>query len=157
MTEIILAVILLLPLACAYFLKSNGALLFLVVCAGYVLVNLASTDIGNLLHRQNINAISSNTTNLILVYVPSLLTLLLARKHGRGQLKLVLSLAATICGGALIVLTTAPFLGSILTTNLADSQIWSGLQKSQAWIISAGALASFIHIWLGGKSFGKHK
>ena len=93
MAEIILLILLLLPAASVYFLKSNGAMFFFSVCAGFVLVSLASADIGNLLHQTNISSISSDATNLILVFGPSLLTLLLVRNQPRGQLQSVLGLA----------------------------------------------------------------
>lgn len=149
MTDVILGAILIFPAVCTFFLKSKGDLAFFSVCTGFVLVELASADIGNLLHRNNLTNISPDVTNLILVFVPLLLTLLLARGRGSDFQK-YLGLAAALCAGALAVLAAGPFFGSFLPTNVANSQIWSNLHKAQAWIISAGALTSFICIWSGG-------
>lgn len=157
MTDVILAVILLFPVTCAFFMKSKGDMAFLSVCAGFVLVELASSDIGNLLHRSNLTNISPDTTNLILIFVPLLMTLLLARGYGNGSFNKILALVAALAAGALAVLVAGPFFGSILPTNITDSQVWTNLHKAQAWIISAGALASFISIWLGGTKIGKRK
>lgn len=145
------------PVLCAYFIKSNGASVFFTVCTGFVLVNLASADIGNLLHRANIGSISPDTTNLLLVFVPSLLSLLLARSGSSGQFHKTLSLAAAACAGGLMVLTTAPFFGSALPTSIVDSWLWTNLQSYQSWIIGAGALASFSLIWMNAKISTKHK
>jgi hypothetical protein len=149
MTDVILALILIFPALCSFFLKSKGDLAFFSVCTGFVLVELASSDIGNLLHRGNITNITPDTTNLILIFVPVLMTLLLARGHGSDFIK-YLSLISALCAGALAVLIAGPFFGTILPTDIANSQVWSNLHKAQAWIISAGALASFIVIWSGG-------
>ncbi len=157
MTDVILGVILIFPALCSFFLKSKGDLAFFAVCSGFVLVELASSDIGNLLHRSNVANISPDVTNLILIFVPLLMTLLLARGHGSDFIK-YMSLAAALCAGALAVLVAGPFFGSFLPTNVVDSQIWSNLHKAQAWIISAGALISFISIWSTGvKVPGKKK
>lgn len=157
MTDVILAAVLIFPALCAYFLKSKGHLAFFAVCTGFVLVELASSDIGNLLHRGNINNISPDTTNLILVFVPLLMTLLLARGAKDGQFSQILSLIAAACAGALAVLVAGPFFGTLLPTDIANSAIWSNLHKAQAWIISAGALVSFISIWAGGAKIRKKK
>lgn len=156
MTDVILTAIILLPLACAYFFKSNGALAFFSVCAGFVLVSLASADIGNLLHRTNLTNLSLESTNLLLIFTPLLITLLLARGHIGGQANMVLSLVAAFCAGALAALISAPFFGSALPMNLTDNQLWNNLHKIQSWIISTGALTSFILIWMGGKNL-KHR
>ena len=150
MTEVTLLVLLLLPLASIYFLKSSSIYFFFSVCAGFVLVSLASDDIGNLLHRTNLSSISSDSTNLILVFGPALLTLLLARKQRHGQVQKLLNMLAAICGGALMVLITAPFLGSVLPSDISGSSVWAAIQKNQAWLISLGALASFVSLWLEG-------
>ncbi len=157
MTEVILVALLLLPAASVYFFKSNGPQFFFTVCAGFVLVSLASSDIGNLLHRSNISSISSDSTNLILVFIPALLTLLFARKQSHGQLHFALGAVAALSGGALMVLITAPFFGSALPNNLYDSPVWTNLQRTQAWLITAGALASFLSLWLKGSlKLSKH-
>ncbi|HCM52114.1 TPA: hypothetical protein DIS56_03225 [Candidatus Saccharibacteria bacterium] len=160
MTEGTLLALIFIPVASVYFLKSSGVYFFFSICASFVLVSLASDDIGNLLHRTNISSISSDSTNLILVFAPALLTLLLARKLHRGQLQMILGLIAAACGAALMVLITAPFLGTALPPNAFDSPVWNFLQNNQSWLISAGALASFISLWsknFSRPSFKRHK
>lgn len=159
MTEGTLLTLILLPVASVYFLKSSGPYFFFSICVGFVLVSLASDDIGNLLYRTNISSISSDNTNLILVFAPALLTLFLTRRQHHGQTQLILGLVAAICGGALMVLITAPFLGTALPPNAFDSPVWKFLQNNQSWLISAGALASFLSVWLKGslKFSKRHK
>lgn len=150
MTEGTILALIAIPIASVYFLKSSGIYFFFSVCTSFVLVSLASDDIGNLLHRTNISSISSDSTNLILVFAPAILTLLLTRRQHHGQLQTIFGLAAATCAAALMVLITAPFLGTALPPNAFDSPVWKFLQNNQSWLISAGALASFLSIWLKG-------
>ncbi|MBI2592353.1 hypothetical protein HYW36_02640 [Candidatus Saccharibacteria bacterium] len=159
MAEIILLSIVVLPLLCTFFLKSNGALTFLTVCVGYVLVSLASNDLENFLSDSGINSLDLQLTDLILVFGPVLLTMLLTRKALSNQFKFLMHLIAAACAGGLMALITAPFLASTSTVDIFDTWTWASLQKIQTVVIVIGALVSLSLIWSGGlkNRFRHHK
>lgn len=148
----LLAFVVVFPAVCAYFLKSSGSSMFLSVCASFVLVNLASSNIGNLLHRNNIESITPSMANLILVFFPLLVTMLLTRKHVNSQVGVLISVLAGLCAGGLAVLTTEPFFSSTLLPEVSNSAIWTNVQKIQTWIISAGAISSYLLMWTAKRS-----
>ena len=150
MPDVILAVLVFIPRALTFLLKSNAALAFLTLCASFVLITFASADIEDLSHNLNLQ-LTGSTLNLILLAVPLILTLLLTRKAFSGRLKSILQWAAALTTGALLALLAIPLLDASLRNNFAGSWGWNNLQKIQTPIIAAGVILSFLLIW-----FSKH-
>lgn len=156
MAEILLAVLVFGPLLLTFLLKSNAALGFLVLCAGFVLSTSVIGDLKHLLSQLNLSTTSS-TIGIILLIVPLVITLLLTRGSAGKGLKFWLQLAAALAAGGLLALSVGPVLASSSQFDVTISSFWPNLQKVQSEIIGIGALVSLLIIWFGGlHRFGKH-
>jgi hypothetical protein len=146
MTDAVVAVIVLVPLAITFLLKSNAALAYLSLCASFVLITFASADIKDLTKSLSFQ-LNASTLNLIILILPVTLTLLLTRKTFSGSIKLVLHSVAALCAGALLALVSIPLLSLSTRQNFADSWGWINLQKIQTPVIAAGVILSLLLIW----------
>ena len=145
------------PAVLTFLLKSNAALSFLVLCAGFVLSTSVIGDLKNLLSQLNLSTASS-TIGILLLAVPLVLTLLLTRASAGKGLKFWLQLAAALCAGGLLALSVGPVLGSSSQFDVTNSSFWSNLQKIQSEVIGIGALISLLLIWFGGlKHYSRHR
>lgn len=158
MPDIVLAILILAPLAITFFLKSNAALAFLALCAGFVLITFASADIGNLTKNLSIQ-VNSSTLNLVLLIAPFALTLLLTPKAFSGQVRKLLQCVCALCAGGLLALIAVPLLSESVRLNFASSWGWINLQKLQTPLIAGGIVLSLLLVWFGKSSHHakKHK
>jgi cytochrome bd-type quinol oxidase subunit 2 len=159
MADISLAVLVFGPLAITFLLKSNAALSFLALCAGFVVSTSAIGDLTHLLSEANLSVTDSTLATIIIV-VPLAITLLLTRKASARGIKFWLQLVVALCAGGLLALSLGPVLTSSGQFNITDARYWGDLQNIQSWVISLGALLSLVLIWskaLKKKSPKKHK
>lgn len=154
MTDVILGALILAPVAITYILKSNAAMGFLALCTSFVLSTSAVGDLKQLLNQMDLS-VTETTLALIVLGLPLLLTLLLVRSSNSRGVYFILQLLAGLASGGLLALSVGPLLGITPEFDLGTSQIWDRLQNLQAVVIGAGALLSFMLIWLGG--FKPHK
>lgn len=152
MADFLLAFMIFAPLVLTFFLKSNGAYLFLSVCAGFVLVTYTANSLKSLLDSLGLTTLNSDNLGLILLLAPPVITLLLGRKAFHGPSKIVLYLIPALCAGGLLALTAAPLMANTAGVSLGDSKFWSELQEIEAGIVGAGALFSLVIVWFGGVS-----
>lgn len=156
MSDVLLASMILGPLALTFFLKSNAALGFLTVCLSFVLSTSVIGDLENLLSQLNLSTTSS-MISIILLTLPLVLTMLLTRGSAGKDIKFGLQLLCAFCAGGLLALSVGPVLASSTEFDVTTSSLWDQLIKVQSIVIGAGALASLLLIWFGGlKKFGKH-
>ena len=158
MTNLLLLILVLGPIALTYFLKSNAALAYLALCAGFVLLSLTTSDLQQLLDHSNIVRVSTDTLGLILLASPPLLTLLLTRRAVHGQSNVLIQLIPALFLGGLLALIGVPLLNESARGNFTGSSLWTDLQKIQSWVIGAGALSSLLLVWSTGfRGFGRRK
>jgi hypothetical protein len=134
------------PIVLTYFMKSDAALAYLALCAGFVLLSLTTSNLQELLDHSNVH-LNNNTLGLILLASPPLLTLLVTRKTVHGQSNILMQLVPALLLGGLLALIAVPLLDSSVQNNFTDSGLWGQLQKVQAWIIAIGAVASLALVW----------
>ncbi len=146
MADVILAALVLGPVVLTFLLKSNAALSFLALCAGFVVICFAGADLKNLTGQLNFK-INSSTVNLIVLSVPLVLTLLLTRRTFSGGAARIFHLAVALCTGALLALLAVPLLGGSIRANFAHSNLWSDLRNIQSPAIGAGVFLSLIMVW----------
>ena len=153
-------VLILLPVAIAYFLRSNGALSFLALCGGYTAMTLSGSDIEQLVGKTKVTSLTSSNIDLALLVTPLLLTLLFTHKSASVQpVWRVLHAVCALLAGAMLTIVAGPMLGGILNISYSDSAIWKNLQSAQSYIVGIGLLVSLVIIWLNSpKPLGKkHK
>ena len=158
MTDAVLVAIIAGPVLITYFLKSDAALSFLALCAGFVLSTSVVTDLKHLLSETNLS-LTDKTLALILLLVPLVITLLTTRRSAGKGIKLYLHLLTAVCVGGLLVLSLGPIINSSSQVDLAHSGVWDKLQNVQSIIIGVGALLSLFLIWFKSlkHSSKKHK
>jgi hypothetical protein len=146
MADAILAAFVLGPLLLTFLLKSNAALSFLALCAGFVVISFAGSDLQNLTGQLNFS-IDSSLVNLFLLILPFVLTLLITRKSFSKKGGLVLHGLIALCAGALLALIGIPLLSESVRANFANSDFWTNLQKIQASVVGAGVFLSLVVLW----------
>lgn len=149
MIDAVLAALALGPVAITFLLKSNAALGFLTLCAGFVLSTSVIGDLKQLLSEINLS-VTQSTLGLVLLIAPLVVTLLLTRRASRKGIKLWLQLVVALCAGGLLVLSVAPILATSSEFVLSESNFWDELQAVQSIVIGFGAALSFVLLWFGG-------
>jgi small-conductance mechanosensitive channel len=146
MADVILAAFVLGPLVLAFLLKSNAALSFLSLCAGFVALSFAGSDLQDLTGQLNFS-ISSGIVNLVLLILPLLFTLLFTKGKAKSGFSRVINLIIALCAGGLLALSGIPLLNESIRANFADSDPWDKLQSIQAPLIGAGVFLSLVMVW----------
>jgi hypothetical protein len=146
MADAILAAFVLTPIALTFFLKSNAASSFLALCAGFVVISFAGTDLQDLTGQLSFS-INSGVLNLVLLILPLLLTLLFTKGKAKDGIGRAIHLAIALCAGGLLALTGIPLLNESVRANFADSDLWSKLQNIQGAVIGAGVFLSLVSVW----------
>ncbi|MDB5160645.1 MAG: hypothetical protein JWO96_25 [Candidatus Saccharibacteria bacterium] len=157
MADILLGILIFVPALLTFFLKSNGAVIFLAVCAGYVASSLAGTDVANLLSNSNFK-VRNTDVYLIFLFLPMAFSIFLTALAVTGKPKLIMHTIAAAAAGAVFVLAAAPFINISLHLNLTEAKSWHALSGAQSYLAGGGALYSMILIWFFSKnSSKKHK
>lgn len=159
MADVTLIALIVVPAILTFLLKSNAALSFLALGAGFVSLSFAGQDLQNLTGQLNFS-INSGTLNLLLVAVPLLLTLLVTRRSYSGNGKKLLHVLIALAAGGLLALVSVPLLSDSVRSNFSNSNLWSNLQKAQASIVGAGVFLSLMTVWFDKLKRGpakKHK
>lgn len=157
MTDMLLGAMILGPLVLSLLLKSNGALGFLALSTGSVVVTYGGTDINNAIKQVGLGPYSTSAVELVLLITPLVVTLLLTRKSVAKRSKYYFQAVAALCAGGLLALAAVPLLTDTMQTSFSDSDIWVNLQKIQAGVVGIGALCSLLLIWFVGLKHSKRK
>jgi hypothetical protein len=156
MAEAILAAFVLSPVILTFFLKSNAASSFLALCAGFVVISFAGTDLQDLTGQLSFS-INSGILNLVLLILPLLFTLLFTKGKAKSGVGRVVHLLIALCAGGLLALSGIPLLNESLRSNFADSDSWKQLQNFQGAIIGAGVFLSLVTLWTKALKKSKDK
>jgi hypothetical protein len=165
---LLLAALVLAPIAVLLFFRINAALVFLSLCLGNVLVQFTFRDTVNFLiaHANQLPAqassASDNAIKLVLLLLPAVLTAIFMIRsiHGRGkQLLNILPAAGVGLLGAFLV---APLISNSLSRNMLNSSLWHQVNNTQGPIVGASAVVCLIILWTmrtksGSKHSKKHK
>jgi hypothetical protein len=146
MNDVVLGAIILAPALVTFLLKSDAALGFLTLCAGFVLSTSAIGDLKRLLSETNLS-VTESTLALILLCVPLGITLLVTRNSSGKKAKFWFHLATALCIGGFLALSLGPVLERSSQLDVTASQFWDELQNIQSIIIGAGSLLSLGIIW----------
>jgi len=148
MSDIALGVIVLSPVLVTFFLKSNAALGFLVLCLGFVLSTSVIGDLKQLLSETNLS-VTESTLGLIMLVAPLALTLMISKGSYKRGIKRWLQVLAGLCVGGLLALSLGPILAHSTQFDITESEFWATLQDIQSVVIGLGAILSLSLVWLG--------
>ena len=155
MSEVFLAVLILLPAVLTYLLKSNAATSFLALCGGFSVITLSGSDIEHLIGHTRITSLTSNNVDLALLLIPLLFTLLLTYKSIHSKNGRYFSIIPALCAGGLLAIVAAPMFSDSLGVDITSSSFWHDLQNIQSYVVGIGLLSSLLLLWSGSFSRGK--
>lgn len=151
MADFVIVLLIALPATLVYFLKSNGAVVFLALCAGYVAAALAGNELADSLSASDFK-LRNTDLDLLFMFLPLAFSIFLTSGAVAGKSRVVMHAIAAGLAGALFVVAGAFFLNISLHLSLEDTKIWPQLRHAQSYIAGGGALYALILLWF----FSKH-
>ena len=163
---IVLAALALVPALGIGLLAVNGAIAFMSLCLGSVLVNYTSSDITGVVTSFASKNHLLNTNQWVrigLLVVPFLLAILFTRGSVHGSKRYINFLPA-IASGLLFALLIIPLLSSGFQHHIQAQAAWKQLSNAQTAVVLGGAAFSLLFILMthrtkhedSGKKHGKH-
>ncbi len=145
----ILAGFVLLPPLATLLLRSNGVLVFLSVCLGSVLATYVAGDASSVISGASRSSVLATMqwTQLGLLVVPVMLTVLLSRKKLKG-LKLLLGVLAAAAAGGLLALLAVPYMTATYQTAIKSTELWHELSNLETSLVIAGAAITILHLFM---------
>lgn len=158
MADIFLGALILVPAILTFFLRSNGAIVFLAVCGGYVASMLAANDASDLLASSSFK-LRNTDLSLLFMFLPMAFAIFLTSRAISGQSKVIAHAVAAGLAGALFILAGTVFLNISLHLNLGSTTLWRFLSSGQSAIAAGGTLYALILIMFFSKASHskKHK
>jgi hypothetical protein len=165
---IILGALAAVPLLVVLLLRVNGAIAFMGLGLGSLLVTYTSNDVDTTIaNLTNKGTLAINQwVQLGLLIVPFLLTILFTRGHVKGAKNIVNFLPAS-AAGLLCALLVVPLLPAGLQRQIHGQSVWHQLSSAQTAVIIGGVAFSLVFLLLthrkkhgeeeGKKKHGKHK
>lgn len=161
---VILAAMALVPALAILALRVNGAIAFMSVCLGSVLVAYTSSDVTGLLTSFSSSKsilMTNQYTQLALLVIPFLLTILFTRGSVKGA-KNITNMLPALATGLILALLAVPLLNSNIQRQIHKLPMWHQLSNAQTGVILGGALFSlvfllFTHRRKKGEEEGKKK
>lgn len=152
-----IAMIVVLGLVTAWqlYIRTNTAVVFFSLCAGYVL-SLQFANDASLISGTYIQDVSLNKTivSITLLVLPALLSAIFLRKSVGGAQNMVNFLPAAAVAG-LGMLLIVPMLSYSVQQQLTDTATWQALEQFKPVIIIGGVASSVVMIY--ATSHNKHK
>lgn len=155
MAEVALVAIILAPAVLAFLLRSNVALSFLALCAGFTVTTYASQTIQDWLNPIAWH-LDINFINLAFMAVPLLLTLLLTRRSLSKGFQLIFHIILALGAGAILAIMVGAALSNLGLVNYTNSELLNELSKVQNHLIITTALTSLLLVWARGLKGKKH-
>ena len=167
---VILVALAAVPALVVLVLRVNGAIAFMSLCLGSVLVTYTSSDVDTVFTSfANKGVLATNQwVQLALLIVPLLLTILFTRRSVKKGAKSAINILPALATGLLCVLFVVPLLPSGLQHQLQDINAWRQLSDAQTGVILGGAAFSLVFLLFthrkrkggdeeeGKKKHGKH-
>jgi hypothetical protein len=165
----ILGALALVPALAVLLLRVNGAIAFMSLCLGSVLVTYTSNDVDTVFTSMtNKGMLATNQwVQLALLVSPLILAILFTRGNVKG-VKNVTNVLPAVATGLLCTLLVVPLLSAGLQRQVHSLSAWQQLSNAQTGIILGGAVFSLVFLLFthrrrkggeeeGKKKHGKHK
>jgi hypothetical protein len=151
MPLIIFGALVLIPVVLTVIFRINGAVLFMSLCVGEVLVQFVAGDAHSLvtaISSAHGNQIADSTIRLILLLTPPVLTALFMFHSVPKGAKAILNILPAIGVGLLTALLVKPLLSSSYQHTLEQSKLWHQFSQAQALVVGASAILCILFLWL---------
>ncbi|MBP9852520.1 MAG: hypothetical protein QG629_102 [Patescibacteria group bacterium] len=147
---VVFASLILVPIALLVLLRSNGTVLFLSVCLGYMLAQFVSADmVEGLSMFVKLNAlVVGDYFQMILLCLPVVLILLFARGSKHNGLGKIIHFLPGIAAGLLLGLLAVGYMPRELQTEIKALEYWRVLSNLQTGIVIAGAFFGLLHLFM---------
>jgi hypothetical protein len=163
---IVLLALALVPVVAILLLRVHGAIAFMSLALGSVLVTYTSSDVNAVFGGFSANGSLSKYqwVQLGLLVVPFLLTILFTRKSVKGS-KQALNALPALASGMLLALLVIPLLPADLQHHIHAQPLWRQLSNLQTAVILGGAAFSMLFLLVAhrkkhdgeaDKKHGKH-
>ena len=143
----ILVALALVPMLAVLLLRVNGAVAFMSLCLGSVLVTYTSSDVNAIFGGFSAGGTLSKYqwVQLGLLTIPFLLTILFARGAVKGTKRLINFLPA-LATGLLFVLLVVPLLSADMQHHIHAQAAWRQLDDLQTAVLLGGAMFSLLFL-----------
>jgi hypothetical protein len=162
-STIMLACIIILPIAVFLALRINATLVFLSLCLGDVLAQFVVADANSLtglLSSAHVKATinpTSNTWRIGLILLPTVITAVIMVHTIKGNSKMILNILPAAGVGLVGALLVVPLLPLGTAQDIVNTSLWSQITRVQDVIVGGSALACLSVLWLQRpKVSGKH-
>jgi hypothetical protein len=137
----------LVPFVAITVLRVNGAVAFMSLALGSVLVTYASDDVLAILGSLSVGNSHDKTQwiKLALLLLPFLLTIIFARKTVKGS-KQALNLLPALSAGLLCALLAVPLLPAAMQKQVHAQAMWHQLDNLQTAVILGGTVLSLLFL-----------
>jgi hypothetical protein len=146
--QLLAALLVIGPVLLIMMLRTNAAMVFLSMCAGYVVGTLLQADIRDFADMFLPGAAPSAAYIQIgLLVLPSLLTAVFFTHSVKG-LGRILNLLPVLAVGSAMALLIVPLLPAGIVASIESWSLWHQFVRAQALCIGGGAVVSLLFLWL---------
>lgn len=145
---ILLSCLVLIPLLLIVLLKSHGAIAFMSLCLGSVLMTYVAsdmTDVATSMQSGQSPAVVSQIVKIVLLVTPFVLAVLFTAGSVRGGRQLLNVLLAA-SSGILLLLLLVPLLSATVQQGIHAQAAWHQLSSLQTMVIILGASVSLLFL-----------
>lgn len=156
--DLVLIIALAVPALAIVVLRVNGAMVFLSLCLGAVLVSHVAPSADELLHiiSRKAGDISTSVVSLVLLLAPAVVTCIVTLLSIHGRLRNLFNILPAVAASMLAGLLAVPALPKHLSGSLQATQAWHIISRSEALIVGVGALISLFFLWSQRRNFKQH-
>ena len=128
-----------------FFIRTNSATVFLMLCSGIVLLRFINEDAKLILNSTlpNQSGVFESVLNIMIVVLPALIAAVLLRKRSVGP-KAILNLLPSFVAGLVVALAVVPLVSATTRDNIMRTQMWSLMDNMQGFIILVGIFVSLL-------------
>ena len=157
----IIALLIGLPILLIFLIHSNASMVFLALCAGFLLTQFIKDESTNILSSffPTDGSLNSSIVQLTLLYAPALFTGIFMKKGVSGA-KALLNIIPAAATGIVGALLAVPLLPGGIQHSIVTTEAWTSLEQYQAFIVSASVLITLLSLWFNKNKHdkkGKHK
>ncbi len=148
--SLILAALVFVPALVVLIFRANGAIAFMSLCVGSVLVTYVSGDVGTIATSLSASQGMLKTDQWVqlgLLIAPFLLTMLFVRGSVRGTKKITNFLPA-LAAGLLFALFVVPLLPANTQRQVHQLSLWHQLSNLQVAVLLGGTVLSLLFLLL---------